>query len=139
LDSVAKKIRELDAMISTLGLQGAVTAIATRAESLARSECGGFAVVTARAVSELPALVELAAPLLAECGWLVCFKGSPVPEELERGNRVASLLGMREEYRRSVELPQGAGRRTLVCYVKIGDSSVAVPRREGLAQHSPLA
>ena len=139
LDSVGKKIRELALIVAKLGIAERVTPIAGRAEALARVEPGGFSVVTARAVSDLPALVELACPLLSEDGWLVCLKGSPSPDEVGRADRVATLVGMRLEYQRSFDLPAQAGHRTVLCYRKVTASSVPLPRREGLAQHSPLA
>jgi 16S rRNA (guanine527-N7)-methyltransferase len=139
LDSVAKKIRELAIIVAKLGISGHATPIAGRAEAFARVEPGGFSVVTARAVSELPALVELACPLLSEDGWLICLKGSPSPDEMRRADRVATLVGMVLEYQRSFDLPEQVGHRTVLCYRKVASSSVALPRREGLAQHSPLA
>lgn len=139
LDSVGKKIRELRAIIEALGLSSRVEATADRAERLGRTNPGRFAVVTARAVSELPALVELAAPLLVREGRLICLKGSPEESEIERAGRVASLTGVSPEYVRVFDLPGGAGHRTILCYRKTGESSVQLPRREGMAQHAPLA
>jgi 16S rRNA (guanine527-N7)-methyltransferase len=138
LDSVSKKVRELDLMVSALGLEDRVAATAGRAEALARSRPGTFSVIVARAVSELPALLELASPLLASDGRLVCMKGSPSREEVGRADAVAPLLGMRVEYQRAFDLPQEAGHRTVLCYRKVAAPRVALPRREGLAQHSPL-
>ena len=139
LDSVGKKVRELDGMVTRLGLEHRVVARAGRAEALARQEPGRYGVVTARAVSELPALVELASPLLVHDGRLLCLKGSPSSDERDRAESVAELVGMRPEYERSFDLPEQAGHRTVLCYRKSGSSTVALPRREGLAQHAPLA
>jgi 16S rRNA (guanine527-N7)-methyltransferase len=138
LDSVAKKIRELALIVAELGLDGRVLAVAARAERIGRTQPGEFAVVTARAVSELPALVELAAPLLALRGRLVCLKGSPPPEEITRASGVARLVGMELDYQRSFDLPHGAGHRTVLCYTRCGAEEIPLPRREGLAQHAPL-
>jgi 16S rRNA (guanine527-N7)-methyltransferase len=139
LDSVGKKVLELRGIVTALGLDGQVSACAGRAEALARAEGQRFSVVVARAVAELPALVELAAPLLVEQGRLLCMKGTPAISEVERGDIVAAKVGMRLEYRRDFDLPEGAGHRAILCYRKTARSTVALPRREGLAQHSPLA
>jgi 16S rRNA (guanine527-N7)-methyltransferase len=139
LDSVGKKVAELRKMVTSLGLDGKITACAGRAETLARSEDVRFAAVVVRAVSELPALVELASPLLDLQGRLICMKGTPSIEEVERGNIVAARVGMMLEYRRDYDLPEGAGHRAILCYRKTAPSVVALPRREGMAQHSPLA
>jgi 16S rRNA (guanine527-N7)-methyltransferase len=138
VDSVAKKVRELELIVAAMGLENRIQAIAARAEALGRSHAGEFSVVTARAVSELPALVELAGPLLAIGGRLVCLKGSPSSEEISRANAVANVVGMRLEYQRSFDLPQAVGHRTIACYSRVGVAKIALPRREGLAQHSPL-
>jgi len=139
LDSVGKKIRELELIVLALRLSPRVSSVAGRAEALAHTAPSSFGVVVARAVSELPALVELASPLLAKDGRLVCLKGSPSAEETVRADLVAALVGMRLEYQRSFEMPEHAGHRTVLCYRKIGASTVRLPRREGLAQHAPLA
>ena len=139
LDSVGKKVRELEAIISAMGLIDILVAKADRAESLARTARDGFSVVTARAVSELPALVELAAPLLVQGGQLICLKGTPGRDEVRRADKVAGLVGMGLCSVREFDLPEGAGHRTILAYGKLGTASVRLPRREGMAQHSPLA
>lgn len=139
LDSVAKKIRELEWIIGELGLSTRVQATAGRAEALGRTRPGEFAVVTARAVSELPALVELASPLLGHGGRLICLKGTPEAAEVDRATRVGDVVGLELECERAFDLPEDAGHRTVLCYRKVGEAKVSLPRREGLAQHSPLA
>ena len=139
LDSVGKKIRELNSIVSALGLSDHVETSAARAEAFARTVVNQHSVVVARAVSDLPALVELASPLLANDGLLLCQKGHPSEEEVRRGNEVAEMTGMRLEYQREFELPELAGHRTVLCYRKVARSIVKLPRREGLAQHAPLA
>jgi 16S rRNA (guanine527-N7)-methyltransferase len=139
LDSVAKKVRELEGIVTALGLSERVSATAGRAEAFARERSGEFSVVTARAVSELPALLELSSPLLKVDGRLICLKGSPSVEELARAELVSEMVGMHLEYSREFELPEDAGHRTIVCYRKRQASSTALPRREGMAQHYPLA
>jgi 16S rRNA (guanine527-N7)-methyltransferase len=139
LDSVAKKVRELEAIVASLGLSDSIAAISSRAEALARVRPGGFAVVTARAVSELPALVELASPLLERGGLLVCLKGAPTSDERSRGEAAAEVAGMQLASVREFELPEAVGHRTIVCYRKESAGTIPLPRREGMAQHSPLA
>jgi len=138
IDSVSKKVRELSAMINALKLSDRVRAASERAEALGRENPAEYAVITARAVSELPALVELASPLLVPDGRLICLKGSPEESEVSRAAEVAKIVGLRLDYQRSLDLPEGVGHRTVLCYRKVGGSRVPLPRREGMAQHSPL-
>jgi len=84
IDSVAKKVGFLaaatDAMVAALADAGApvplLEPVAARAEALAADPGirGTLDVVTARAVGSLAELVELAMPLLAPGGILVCWK-----------------------------------------------------------------
>ena len=91
-----------------------------------------------RAVGELPAIIELAAPLLMMGGILLAYKGRPESSELERGKRVAEQLGMRPESIDRMTLSDGETQRTLVTYKKIEQSKVTLPRRPGMARKKPL-
>ncbi len=139
LDSVQKKSRSVNSILADMGLSPAIAAVAERAEDHARSHRAEYAVVTARAVAELPALVELASPLLAQGGLFIALKGTPDDSELLRGREVASLVGMKEVSVRRTEIPGGGERRCIVVYEKQGSSVTRLPRRVGLAQSSPLA
>jgi 16S rRNA (guanine527-N7)-methyltransferase len=139
LDSVAKKTRIVQSIVEELGLSGSITCVAERAETHAESHRGEYAVVTARAVSSLAALVELAAPLLAPGGRLVCLKGRPSDQEIAAGETAASVCGMECSSIRVVLLPEGEESRTIVSYTVVDDARVALPRRLGLAQHRPLS
>jgi 16S rRNA (guanine527-N7)-methyltransferase len=76
VDSVAKKVRFLDAAIGVTEATGRVDAVAARAEHLARDpgQRTRWDAVTARAVATLPVLVDLAFPLLRAGGCLVAWK-----------------------------------------------------------------
>ncbi|MDZ4063181.1 MAG: 16S rRNA (guanine(527)-N(7))-methyltransferase RsmG [Coriobacteriia bacterium] len=139
LESVRKKAEFLLRMASMLGIAGQVEVAALRAEELALSRPGEFAAVTARAVSELPALVELAAPLLSEGGVLISMKGVPSPLEIERGDQAAALVGMRRSSFRELELPGKREKRSIVVYEKGVKTLRDLPRRPGRAQKKPLA
>jgi 16S rRNA (guanine527-N7)-methyltransferase len=138
LDSIAKKTSATTGALEEAGFSGA-RSVTGRAEEIALDSPAAFAVVVARAVAPLPALVELAAPLLVDGGGLVALKGEPLSEELESGNLVAEMLGMRLVGARGLVLPGGGERRTIISYQKMGPSTVHVPRRIGLAQKRPLA
>ncbi|HEU0235560.1 MAG TPA: 16S rRNA (guanine(527)-N(7))-methyltransferase RsmG [Candidatus Limnocylindrales bacterium] len=76
VDSIAKKVRFLEAAIGVTGTSGRVAARATRAEVLAHDPTHRerWDAVTARAVGPLDELVELALPLLRIGGRLVAWK-----------------------------------------------------------------
>ncbi len=85
VDSVAKKVRFLQAVVEATGLADRVAAEPVRAEALARDprDRGAWPCVTARAVASLAELVELALPLLAPGGVLVAWKREPLEAELD--------------------------------------------------------
>jgi 16S rRNA (guanine527-N7)-methyltransferase len=84
VDSVGKKVRFLGTVIAATGLGRRVAAENARAEVLARDprDRGAWPAVTARAVTSLAELVELALPLVAPDGVLVAWKRTPLAEEL---------------------------------------------------------
>lgn len=136
LDSVKKKVAFLADLVSSLGLDY-ISAAPERAEEYALHHMGGFAVVVARAVAPLPSLVELAAPLLRKGGGLVAMKGMPAPVEVDEGIRVGNIAGMSFGSARSYELP-GGEQRVAYTFIRAGKPKVALPRRVGMAQKSPL-
>ncbi|MBK5211086.1 MAG: 16S rRNA (guanine(527)-N(7))-methyltransferase RsmG [Coriobacteriia bacterium] len=139
LDAVSKKCRMLDLYLeSEPALHGHSTSD-LRAEELAMCEGKRYSAVTARALSALPSLVELASPLLSRGGRFVAYKGALCEEELVSGDSVAAYTGMRRISVRRYVLPDGNERRAIVVYEKFADSKTKLPRRPGMAQRRPFA
>lgn len=134
-ESIRKKAAALEEIVGALALT--VTVFPRRAEELAASSPAAFDVVTARAVSGLGALIELAAPLLSQGGRLVALKGMPEAQETERADRVAEICGMSLVSMVRYELPRGEA-RTVFEYRKVARAKIELPRRPGLAQRAPL-
>ena len=142
LDSTVKKCDFLEAAVEAAGLASRVTAVGARSEYHAAAGRPGreaYGVVLARAVAPLPALVELAAPLLALGGVLLASKtGRAVREEGPGGAAVARLCGL-------AALPVFVLSRSslddAVCavYEKVAATPKRLPRREGRAVRHPLA
>lgn len=134
-ESVRKKAAFLSETVEALGLDCSVMAL--RAEELAVLQPNAFSVVTARAVSSLPALVELSAPLLSHGGCLVAMKGRLQAAEWEQADRVGEICGMRRTATLEYSLPRG-DQRSVYVYRKTGTAQIALPRRPGMAQRQPL-
>lgn len=137
VESVKKKAGFLERVVATLCLKATVQGI--RAEELGLVRRASFAAVTARAVSSLPSLVELAAPLLVDGGLLICLKGAPDESEIARGDSVGKRCGMTRVETAPVTVPRVDATRTIVVYRRQGPMRLALPRRNGLAQRQPLA
>lgn len=137
IESVGKKAAFLERVVRDLRLDATVHG--TRAEIVAVDRPEAFSAVTARAVSALPSLVELAAPLLKKGGLLLCMKAAPDTSEIERGRAAAAVCGMVEQEIVAVDVPDGQFRRLVVIYRRSGEIRTKLPRRPGVAQHKPLA
>jgi 16S rRNA (guanine527-N7)-methyltransferase len=137
VESIRKKAVFLERVVQELCLEATVHPF--RAEELPLEHAGQFAAVTARALSALPSLVELASPLLVSGGVLICLKGKPEPEELRRGDVAARRCGLTRTETAPVFIPGVDAVRTIVVYRREGRCSVKLPRRNGMAQRQPLA
>jgi 16S rRNA (guanine527-N7)-methyltransferase len=94
--------------------------------------------VTARALAALPVVLEYAAPLLAEGGHVVAWKGAVAPEEATAASAAAEVLGLEFiEGRRVAPFP-GAREHTLHVFRKISLTPPRFPRRPGMAVKRPL-
>ncbi len=139
LDSVKKKAMALQRYVVTENLESWISVIAARSEAYARENPECAAVVIARAVAELPVLVELASPLLKPRGLFIAMKGDPSSGEMTRGVAAAELCGLEPCATSHYELPEKREKRTIVVFRKSGEAQVVLPRREGMAAKRPLA
>jgi 16S rRNA (guanine527-N7)-methyltransferase len=115
-----------------------VRVVAERSETLALRERERWPAVTARAVAPLPAVLELAAPLLSVGGTLVVWRAGRAPQEEEAAGRAAAVLGLEPGPVTAVRPFPGA-RRHLHEFVKHAPTPARFPRRPGRASSRPLA
>ncbi len=138
IDSTQKKIKAVESFLEELQLDDRIDAQALRAEELALTDARQFGTAVARAVAQLSTLIEYAAPLLCKHGALIASKGQLSDKEYEESLYTAEICGMEPVSRETIELPHGAGHRTLLVYSKERNPKVKLPRRSGMAQHHPL-
>ena len=115
-----------------------VRVVAERSETLALRERERWPAITARAVAPLPAVVELAAPLLSPGGTLVAWRAGRAPAEEAAAARAAALVGLEPGAVTAVR-PFAGARRHLHEFVKRAPTSGRFPRRPGRASSHPLA
>jgi 16S rRNA (guanine527-N7)-methyltransferase len=139
LEATGKKVSFLEHMVQRLGLQR-VTAVHARAEELAHdpAQREAYDLALARAVADLPALVEYALPFCKPGGWFVAQKGETGAAEAWNAARALEMLG--GELRRvvHVELSGLPEDRSLVVVAKVGRTPAAYPRRAGVPTKRPL-
>jgi 16S rRNA (guanine527-N7)-methyltransferase len=111
-----------------------------RAEEWAAGDgARAYDAVCARAVAPLAVLAEYAAPLLAQGGALVAWKGARDPREEEAGAAAAEALGL--EVHEALPTVPYAGSRNhhLYLYSKVRETPPEFPRRAGAAAKRPLS
>lgn len=138
VESVMKKASFLEAVAGELALPNVVV-VAQRAEDWTAGRLSQ-GVVTARALAPLTALVEYAAPLLADRGSLVAWKGPGADLELADAEAAGDLLGMSAP--EAVLVPPGlvggADGRRLYVSSKVSATPPGYPRRAGMARKRPI-
>lgn len=139
LDSVKKKAVAVQGFIDELGLDSRLEATGMRSEELAQEHPGSFGVVTARAVSSLPAVEELASPLLCKGGHLIAMRGIDSAEDIDLAKKAAKILGLTLVERREFTIgPDGEYTRSVCIFEKTGKPSLKLPRHPGYASKRPL-
>jgi 16S rRNA (guanine527-N7)-methyltransferase len=136
VESAVRHCRYLERAVAAGGLAN-VEVVHARAEEWAAG-LGVHDLVTARALAALPVVCEYAAPLLAEGGALVAWKGAVAGDEAAAGAAAASELGLEVGEVRAVSPYPAAERRTLHVFRKIAPTPARFPRRAGMASKRPL-
>ena len=139
VDSVGKKVRFLSTVVEATGLGRRVAAENARAEVIARDprDRGAWPAVTARAVTSLAELVELALPLVAPGGVLIAWKRERV--EAEVTDAAGALEALRAGPVEVVEvgLP-GLEAHRLVIVPRAGRIDARFPRDPAERRRRPL-
>lgn len=138
VDARQKKIKVLEEIIKDLGLEVSISTYAGRIEALSNEKRGQFAVVTARALSKTSVLMELSSPLLFKGGILICYKANMGKDEYDSARRLEKITGMKLVSDRSFCLSDGGTRRRILCFEKMSNSQIKLPRQDGFAQNHPL-
>jgi 16S rRNA (guanine527-N7)-methyltransferase len=136
VESVGRKGDWLARAVAAMGLDNAQPVVA-RAEAWPEG-LGVHDLVTARALAPLNVLAEYAAPLLAEGGALVAWKGRRDAGEEADGAAAAAQLGLRVGEVVRVQPFPAARDRHLHLYLKVGPTPNRYPRRPGMAGKRPL-
>ncbi|HHU50508.1 MAG TPA: 16S rRNA (guanine(527)-N(7))-methyltransferase RsmG [Firmicutes bacterium] len=114
--------------------------ISDRAESVAhcRQYREQFHLVTARAVANLPTLLELATPFCRIGGVFIAYKGPDINEEVITAQVAFEILGSEFVKSYAFVLPCGKGKRNLIVCQKIAATPEKYPRRPGIPNKKPL-
>jgi 16S rRNA (guanine527-N7)-methyltransferase len=136
VESAIRHCRYLERAVEAAGLSN-VTVVHARAEEWSDG-LGVHDLVTARALAALPVILEYAAPLLADGGHVVAWKGTVSPDEAADGAAAAALLGLAPAGVLTTTPYTGARDHTLHTLCKIAPTPPRFPRRPGMATKRPL-
>ncbi len=138
LEATGKKARFLEQTAAELGLDQ-VSVVADRAETAGHEPAlrEQFDVAIARAVADLPALLEFTAPFVRKGGRVLAMKGKSADKEIDRSSRARTTLGLGEA---ATHYPlKTKGRETCVIgFRKIRATPKAYPRLPGTPAKHPL-
>ena len=125
VDALNKRINFLDIVVKELNLEN-VTLVHSRAEEYGKDHRELFDVVTARALSSFPILLEYSASLLKVHGHLIAMRGL---NDSFAGINALKVLNLKINNILEFKLPFEESNRTLVDVVKIDKTSLKYPRR----------
>ena len=131
MEASQRKAGFLERVVERLDLSNAGVLRARAEELPGQGRREAYGVVVVRAVAPLATLVEYAAPLLAEGGRLLAWKGARDPDEEAAGGRAAPQLGLEPLDVRPVTPYSESRNRHLHLYRKVRPCPPEFPRRVG--------
>lgn len=140
LEATGKKVGFLEHLVQTLGLSD-VRAVHTRAEEAGRISAHReqYDWAVARAVADLPVLVEYMLPLVRVGGLALAQKGERAAAEVQDAAAAIHALGGRVRRLMPVEIRGLAETRHLVLIDKVAATPERYPRRPGVPSKRPLS
>lgn len=139
LDSLQKRIKFLNEVVSQLGLNGVET-IHGRAEDFAKPSMKreSYDLCVSRAVANLASLSEYCLPYVKVGGYFIPYKSGKIEEEMESSKKAVFLLGGKIEEEVRFMLPASDISRSLIKIKKISATPKKYPRKSGMATKEPL-
>ena len=140
LDSLNKRIKFLDEVISQLGLKE-IDTIHGRAEDFAKPDKlrEKYDLCVSRAVANLSTLSEYCLPFVNLNGNFISYKSEKLSEELESAKKAIFILGGKFEKQVDFTLDNENIYRNLVVIKKVQKTPKQYPRKSGTASKNPIA
>lgn len=139
LDSLNKRVKFLETVVSELGLSD-IVCVHARAEEAARQKQyrEKFDAVVSRAVARLPILAEYDLPFVRVGGFFAAMKGAKYEEEAEEAKKAVRLLGGGEPVLREIKLPELDDKRGIIYIRKEKKTPSVYPRKAGTPEKNPI-
>ncbi len=138
MDSLEKRIKFLNLIINELKLKN-IKAVHARAEEFGVNSDfrEKFDIATARAVANLPVLLEYCLPYVKVGGVFIAMKGGNM-EELENSKKALEILGGKIEVVKEFTLPFSDNKRNIIMVRKFRQTPTKYPRKAGKPSKEPL-
>lgn len=137
-DSLEKRLKFLNEAIRLLNLKNIET-VHGRAEEFGIKSGfrEKFDIAVARAVANLPVLLEYCLPFVAKDGTFIAMKGSSM-EEIKASSKALNILGGEIESVNEINLPGTDMKRNIVIIRKLRQTPTNYPRKAGKPSKEPL-
>lgn len=138
LDSLDKRVKFLNEVINSLKL-AKISAVHGRAEDYGMKPDfrEKFDISVARAVANLPVLLEYCLPFVKVDGIFIAMKGSNI-EEVDASKKALDLLGAKIEDVKELTLPFSDIKRNIIIVRKLRQTPTKYPRKAGKPSKEPL-
>lgn len=137
LEPTKKRANFLNETIKLLNLSN-VKVISKRAEDFINGQREKFDLVTARAVANMPVLLELAAPFVKVNGYLLIMKGQSAETELKAAQNALNILDLQVVAQKRHELISDQAIRINFKIIKTKLTNTKYPRNYGQIKKKPL-
>ncbi|MGN0999859.1 MAG: 16S rRNA (guanine(527)-N(7))-methyltransferase RsmG [Faecousia sp.] len=134
LDSLGKRMKWLEEILPTLGVEAAC--VTARAEEAVAQRREQYDYAASRAVARLNILLELTAPYVKVGGAVLALKGSAAAEELAEAKNAIRKLGLKVE--RVKDFTFDGAVHSVIVLRKIAPTPAQFPRRYAKIKQSPL-
>lgn len=136
IEPLMKRCVFLNELISKLGLEG-IEVINTRGEDYSLIHREEYDYVTARAVTNLNALIEVCGAMVKKDGYFIALRGSSGQGEIDGANN--AIKQMNFECERIVEHSLNDGSLRVIGYLrKVGATPKKLPRKYSIIKQRPL-
>ena len=136
IEPIHKRCVFLESLVEKLGLKD-IEIINERAEdySLKQREIVDYA--TARAVSNLNALIEVSGAMVKKGGYFICLRGKEGLEEIDKASKAIETMGFSVESIRNEQLSNG-DQRVISYFKKQRNTPLKYPRKYNIIKKNPL-
>ncbi len=136
IEPLKKRCVFLEELIERLGLKD-IDVLNERGEDHSLSHREAYDLVTARAVSNLNALIEVCGAMVKENGYFIALRGSSGEEEIKEAEKAIETMGFEIEKVREEGLPDGS-KRVIGDLKKVRKTPKKYPRKYSIIKQKRL-